>query len=224
MQHQDPFRIASISKQFAAVAVLLLAERGALTLDRTVDRWFSHSPAPWRTMTFRHLLAHTAWIGHWSDVSGFEVFVPILRRTSPQRPTHGGRNRTARRARQRGAAHATMNAVEDALREFLEFAVTGPVRPWPPAGRLEEHPSRPPSTSTATESIQSNARGGYVHQLHSVFHRVNALLVASQCLMALRPSAQRGGDKGRVDAAGCLRTRADARSHRPDHASCRCGP
>jgi CubicO group peptidase (beta-lactamase class C family) len=33
------FQLCSVSKQFAAVAALLLAESGRLALDDTVDRW-----------------------------------------------------------------------------------------------------------------------------------------------------------------------------------------
>jgi CubicO group peptidase (beta-lactamase class C family) len=71
------FQIASISKQFAAAAVLLLAERGALALDESINRWFAGAPAQWQQITLHHLLTHTSGIGHWSDTPGFEVLRPL---------------------------------------------------------------------------------------------------------------------------------------------------
>jgi len=43
---QTHFRLASVSKQFTAAAILLLAEDGALTLDDPVKRWLPSLPAP----------------------------------------------------------------------------------------------------------------------------------------------------------------------------------
>lgn len=71
------FPIASVSKQMAAVAVLLLAERGALTLDEPTSRWFPHATPRWRNVTINHLLSHTSGIDHWGDARGFDVFEPL---------------------------------------------------------------------------------------------------------------------------------------------------
>jgi CubicO group peptidase (beta-lactamase class C family) len=57
------FQIASVSKQIAATAVLLLAGRGKLDLHEPIDRWF---PGHWADITLHHLLSHTAGFGHWS--------------------------------------------------------------------------------------------------------------------------------------------------------------
>lgn len=73
---QTRFQIASVSKQFAAAAVLLLAERGTVALDEPIDRWFPRCPTPWREITVHHLLTHTSGLAHWSDVPGFDVFQP----------------------------------------------------------------------------------------------------------------------------------------------------
>ncbi|MGD0377367.1 MAG: serine hydrolase domain-containing protein [Streptosporangiaceae bacterium] len=74
---QTRFQIASISKQFAAVAVLLLAESGTVLLDEPVDRWFPGSPAQWQRVTLHHLLTHTAGVGHWGEAPGFEPSKPM---------------------------------------------------------------------------------------------------------------------------------------------------
>lgn len=52
------FEIASCSKQFTAMAILLLAERRQLGLDEPVTRYLEGFPYP--AITVRHLLAHTS--------------------------------------------------------------------------------------------------------------------------------------------------------------------
>jgi CubicO group peptidase (beta-lactamase class C family) len=71
------FPIASVSKQMAAVAVLLLAERGALALDEPVSRWLPHTTPRWGEVTLHHLLTQTAGIGHWGEAPGYDVFAPM---------------------------------------------------------------------------------------------------------------------------------------------------
>ena len=59
---QTGFRIASISKQFTAAAILLLAEQGKLSLDDRLSRFlpdFPHSD----TITLAQMLSHTAGLG-----------------------------------------------------------------------------------------------------------------------------------------------------------------
>jgi CubicO group peptidase (beta-lactamase class C family) len=65
--------VASVGKQFAAVAALLLAERGKLALDRPVARWLPDSPPWWREVTLHHLLTHTSGLPHWGAEPGFEA-------------------------------------------------------------------------------------------------------------------------------------------------------
>jgi CubicO group peptidase (beta-lactamase class C family) len=71
------FPIASAGKQFAAVAALLLAERGKLALDRPVARWLPDSPPWWREVTLHHLLTHTSGLTHWSTEPGFELLAAL---------------------------------------------------------------------------------------------------------------------------------------------------
>jgi CubicO group peptidase (beta-lactamase class C family) len=56
------FRIGSITKQFTAMAVLLLQERGRLRVGDPVCRHLAACPAAWRQVTLRHLLTHTSGI------------------------------------------------------------------------------------------------------------------------------------------------------------------
>lgn len=55
-----PFYIASLSKQFTAMAVVLLAQEGKLSLDDSVRRWVPELPSFGSTITLRQLLHHTS--------------------------------------------------------------------------------------------------------------------------------------------------------------------
>jgi CubicO group peptidase (beta-lactamase class C family) len=74
---QTRFQIASVSKQFAATAVMMLAESGAVALGEPVARWLPDSPAQWQQVTLHHLLTHTAGVRHWCDAPGFEPSQPM---------------------------------------------------------------------------------------------------------------------------------------------------
>ena len=52
------YPIDSVSKEFTAAAILLLAERGQLSLDDPVARWIPALTAP--AVTLRQLLTHTS--------------------------------------------------------------------------------------------------------------------------------------------------------------------
>jgi CubicO group peptidase (beta-lactamase class C family) len=74
---QTRFQIASISKQFAAAAVLLLVEVGVLDLSASVQEWLPDTPTPWRAITLHHLLSQTSGIRHWDDLPGFVAREPM---------------------------------------------------------------------------------------------------------------------------------------------------
>jgi CubicO group peptidase (beta-lactamase class C family) len=57
------YQIASVSKQFTAAAVLLLAQDGVLAVDDDVSRWLDG----WPPITLHQLPTHTAGLGHWKD-------------------------------------------------------------------------------------------------------------------------------------------------------------
>jgi CubicO group peptidase (beta-lactamase class C family)/microsomal dipeptidase-like Zn-dependent dipeptidase len=61
------YRLASITKQFTAAAVLLLAEAGKLTLDDPVRRWLPELPQATKDVTLRHLLTHTGGLVDYED-------------------------------------------------------------------------------------------------------------------------------------------------------------
>ncbi len=64
------FRLASVTKQFTATAVLLLIQRGKFTLDHTLTDIFEGFPAYGKNITVKHLLNHT------SGIEDYEDYVP----------------------------------------------------------------------------------------------------------------------------------------------------
>ena len=57
------FNIASVSKQFTAVAILQLAEQGKLSLEDPVSQYFPEFKAPfWKDIRIKHLLSHSSGI------------------------------------------------------------------------------------------------------------------------------------------------------------------
>lgn len=64
------YRLASLTKEFTATAVMLLADAGKLSFDDPVTRWLPGLPASAQGVTIRHLLTHTS--GIWA----YEDFVP----------------------------------------------------------------------------------------------------------------------------------------------------
>jgi len=64
------YRLASITKQFTAAAILLLAEDGRLSIDDPVRRWLPALGTAADEMVIRHLLTHT------SGVIDFEDLIP----------------------------------------------------------------------------------------------------------------------------------------------------
>ncbi|HJU42141.1 MAG TPA: serine hydrolase domain-containing protein [Vicinamibacterales bacterium] len=61
------FHVASVSKQFTAAAILLLAQDGKLTLDDDIRKHLPELPDFGKTITIRHLIHHTSGIrDQWS--------------------------------------------------------------------------------------------------------------------------------------------------------------
>lgn len=78
MEHGIPitpatvFEAGSVSKQVTAAAILLLAERGKLSLDDTLQRWFPEIPKYAEPITLRHLMLHTSGLRDWGVVAMLE--------------------------------------------------------------------------------------------------------------------------------------------------------
>lgn len=63
------FEAGSVSKQFTAAAVLLLAARGTLSLDDPVQKWFPEIPEYSQPIMLRHLLLHSSGLRDWGAVA-----------------------------------------------------------------------------------------------------------------------------------------------------------
>ncbi len=68
------FKIGSVSKQFIAAGVMLLAQDGKLKVDDPVRTHLPDAPDAWNGITLRHLLSHTA--GLIREGPAFEPFTP----------------------------------------------------------------------------------------------------------------------------------------------------
>jgi CubicO group peptidase (beta-lactamase class C family)/microsomal dipeptidase-like Zn-dependent dipeptidase len=64
---QTNYRLASVTKQFTAAAILLLAEDGKLKLDDPVRQWLPTLPEVTQPVTIRHLLSHTGGLIDYED-------------------------------------------------------------------------------------------------------------------------------------------------------------
>ena len=62
------FRLASMTKQFTAAAILLLAQDGRLTLDDPVRKWLPSLPPAAESVTLRELLTHTGGLIDYEDL------------------------------------------------------------------------------------------------------------------------------------------------------------
>lgn len=62
------FRLASLTKQFTAMAVMILKERGLLALDTPLTDVLRDFPSYGRAITLRHLLNHTSGLRDYEDL------------------------------------------------------------------------------------------------------------------------------------------------------------
>lgn len=70
------FRLASFTKQFTAMAVMLLAHDGKLRYDQRVTDIFPGFPAYGHAITIRHLLTHTAGLPDYEDLMKGTTWTP----------------------------------------------------------------------------------------------------------------------------------------------------
>lgn len=66
------FRLGSITKQFTAMAVLLLEQDGKLKTSDPVCRFFDPCPVAWQPITLHHLLTHTAGVPNFTGFPDYE--------------------------------------------------------------------------------------------------------------------------------------------------------
>lgn len=89
----DRFRLASVSKQFTAAAILRLQDEGRLSVDDPVCRWISPCPEGWEPIRLSHLLSHTSGLPDLMDRPGWgdrrvtpATLAELTRETEQYRP------------------------------------------------------------------------------------------------------------------------------------------
>lgn len=78
------FRLGSITKQFTAMAVLLLEQQGKLKVDDAVCKYVDACPEAWKPLTLHHLLTHTSGI---ANFTGFPDYQKTMAMPSPPAET-----------------------------------------------------------------------------------------------------------------------------------------
>jgi CubicO group peptidase (beta-lactamase class C family) len=74
MQEDDLFQLASVSKQFTSMAIMILKERGQLKLDDSVSKYIPGFPYP--TIKINQLLRHTSALPEYVNTSAFDKYFP----------------------------------------------------------------------------------------------------------------------------------------------------
>ena len=71
------YRLASVSKQFTAMAIMILAERRKLSFDDSLASFFPGFPDYGKQITVRHMLNHSSGLIAYEDVMDEKVTVPL---------------------------------------------------------------------------------------------------------------------------------------------------
>ena len=71
---QTKFRLGSITKQFTAMAILLLQQQDKLNLQDAICQYITDCPRSWHPITIQQLLTHTSGIHDFSALPGFAEF------------------------------------------------------------------------------------------------------------------------------------------------------
>lgn len=84
LQHKTPcttntnFRLASVTKQFTAMAVMMLVEKKKLLLDERLTNFFQEFPDYGKQISVRHLLTHTSGLLDYEDLIPQGTTIPVL--------------------------------------------------------------------------------------------------------------------------------------------------
>jgi CubicO group peptidase (beta-lactamase class C family) len=74
------FRLASLTKEFTAMAIMILVERKKLTLDTHLTDIFPDFPAYGKPISIRHLLNHTSGLLDYEDLVPKGTTIPLIDR------------------------------------------------------------------------------------------------------------------------------------------------
>jgi len=71
------FRLGSVTKQFTAAGILLLEERGKLSVKDPVKKYMPDAPAAWDKVTIYHVLTHTSGIPSFTSFPDYQKLEPF---------------------------------------------------------------------------------------------------------------------------------------------------
>jgi CubicO group peptidase (beta-lactamase class C family) len=71
MTPENVFEIGSITKQFTAIAILMLEEQGKLKIENEITKFIPDYPTNGKTITVHHLLNHTSGIKSYTSMDSF---------------------------------------------------------------------------------------------------------------------------------------------------------
>lgn len=77
---ETDFRLASLTKQFTAMSILILADRKKLSLDESLAGFFPEFPSYGNKITVRQVLSHTSGLIDYEDVIPPGTSIPVLDR------------------------------------------------------------------------------------------------------------------------------------------------
>ena len=70
---QTKYRLGSITKQFTAMAILILQAQDKLNVQVFICRYIPECPVAWQDITIHHLLTHTSGIPNFTDFPDYET-------------------------------------------------------------------------------------------------------------------------------------------------------
>lgn len=73
MTPHNVFEIGSITKQFTAASILMLAEQGKLNIEDDITKYIPDYPTQGKKITIRHLLNHTSGIKSYTGMPNFRT-------------------------------------------------------------------------------------------------------------------------------------------------------
>lgn len=71
------FRLASVTKQFTAMAIMILSERHKISLEDKLKKFFPEFPGYGNEITVRHLLTHTSGLLDYEEVMPAGLTIPL---------------------------------------------------------------------------------------------------------------------------------------------------
>lgn len=72
----DTYLIGSITKQFTSFGILMLQDKGLLSTNDTIGKYYTKLPKPWAGIRLQELMTHSSGIPDYDDLPNFSITVP----------------------------------------------------------------------------------------------------------------------------------------------------